>query len=414
MRRPLLFGLTCLLALSMLGLLALPGAHSSQDVGRYGEVARGIHEVLRGQGTELHSEYPPLASALFTFVQMEAGNKSFADAWIAVILLAIAAATILCARSARDPDSIATIPLAVLLTVLLLGSDVVFARFDILIGLLLLLTWWEHRRGAFRGSGFFLLLAVSLKLTPLLLAPILFVQTPREGRRGLLEGALLGIAVGAAIPLALLGPSLTAQNAFSIVSYHSTRGMQIESLWSSIDLLFRSIAGAPMIMNYHQLAMENQDFPVVATGIAGTVLLAGLAAMTAWAVRRQWHSAETGLLLCTALFWILAMSPILSPQYFVWVLPLFGAWVLEETRHLPSIPRALLPMIMTVIAIAVTTQWIFPLHYGDLVDRHQSFPILLLFARNMLVLAAAALGIRLLARRHSTNPAAIASALVRK
>lgn len=403
MRRSLLFGLTCLLALSMLSLLALPGARGSQDVGRYGEIARSAGDVLRGQTAEFKSEYPPLASALFTFVRMEAGGGSFADAWIAVILLAIAAATVLCTRSARDPDSIATIPLAVLLTVLLLGSDVVFARFDILIGLLLLLTWWEHRRGAFRGSGFFLFLAVSLKLTPLLLAPILFVQTPREGRRGLLEGALLGAALGIAIPLALLGTSLTAQNAAYIVGYHGVRGIQAESLWSSVDLLIRTFTGEPIVMNYHQLSMENRDLPASLVRIVAGILLAGLAVMTIWAARRHRHPAETGLFLCTTLFWILAMSPILSPQYFVWVLPLFGAWVLEETRRLPSIPRALLPMIMTVVAIAVTTQWIFPMHYDDLVDRHQRFPILILFARNLLVLAAAALGVRLLSRHETAR-----------
>jgi hypothetical protein len=78
------------------------------------------------------------------------------------------------------------------------------------------------------------------------------------------------------------------------------------------------------------------------------------------------------------------LSKVLSPQYLIWVMP----------------PIALLPLRsrLTTLALAAfyvalpLTQWIYPLHYGELVQLLAPLPVAVLATRNMvLVLAFATL-----------------------
>ena len=78
------------------------------------------------------------------------------------------------------------------------------------------------------------------------------------------------------------------------------------------------------------------------------------------------------------------LSKVLSPQYLIWVMP--------PVAVLPLRPR------LTTLALAAfyvalpLTQWIYPLHYGELVQLLSPLSIALLATRNLvLVLALATL-----------------------
>jgi hypothetical protein len=78
------------------------------------------------------------------------------------------------------------------------------------------------------------------------------------------------------------------------------------------------------------------------------------------------------------------LSKVLSPQYLIWVLPLFAV--------LPLRPRLTLAALTAFYGALPLTQWIYPLHYGELVQLLTPLPIAVLAMRNIvLVLALASL-----------------------
>ncbi len=80
------------------------------------------------------------------------------------------------------------------------------------------------------------------------------------------------------------------------------------------------------------------------------------------------------------LCWILAVSPILSPQFLVWVVPLLAWQVLRDCTEKIDVPTLLVCGL--TVALGLLTQWIYPYHYGDLIDTQTVAAVLILNARN--------------------------------
>jgi hypothetical protein len=90
---------------------------------------------------------------------------------------------------------------------------------------------------------------------------------------------------------------------------------------------------------------------------------------------------DFGLLLDVMLLWALAVSPVLSPQYFTWVVPLtFLVLVGRFVERAPT-PRGVFAIGFTIL-MAYLTKWIFPAHYDQLIGQ-QTLPMLMLNLRNV-------------------------------
>src|SRR2546423_15196036 len=71
------------------------------------------------------------------------------------------------------------------------------------------------------------------------------------------------------------------------------------------------------------------------------------------------------------------LSKVLSPQYLIWVMPAIAL--------LPLRPRLTLVALAAFYAALPLTHWIYPLHYGELVQLLTPLPVALLSTRNSVV-----------------------------
>ena len=269
----------------------------------------------------------------------------------------------------------------------LLGKEIVFARFDIFVCLLCFLSWQSHNARRNAESGLFLALAACLKAIPILAVPALLLCTHRSRRGRVVWGIVTGCAIAAALCFALLGVEYTIGNAVYFIRYHNERGILIESMWSGVGMLLAKIAGQTMSTGFDHSSVTNTGIP------PGVATLAKVSIVFLWAcsvlmllfspARRR----DYGSLLLVTLLGFLALSPILSPQYFVWVVPLIVFWSFMAFRHGTDRRHAILVGVVG-ICLAAATNWIFPQHYFDVVDQSTLLAVLMLNVRNLLTVLA--------------------------
>jgi hypothetical protein len=389
-RSALLFAVACLLCVGVLAAQRLNDANGNQDVGRYREIGQSVTDAWNGQQVEMTSEYPPLASSFFFALSHDVTGESFGARWLIAIVLFAALASIAYAMFGKG-NSVIALPLGFLLTTVLVGNELTLLRYDVFVGILLVLVWKAHKEGHLAWSAALLAIATCIKVTPLFLFPILFAVTPFKTWGRLIRGTIAGVLAGIAIPFMLMGPSLALKNAEYVIGYHETRGVQFESLWSSVNLFEHWLHGTKGVLEYHSMSAQNMDFAPASAWWLGMILIVGLGAWAVFlALGRAKRTEDMGLSLLAGLFWMLGIAPILSPQYLLWVLPLFFAWMIERHASFREIPARSILLAIVVTATAVITNW-FSLHYNLLADEQSTAAILLLLIRNLLLLVAAAL-----------------------
>ena len=97
------------------------------------------------------------------------------------------------------------------------------------------------------------------------------------------------------------------------------------------------------------------------------------------------------------------LSKVLSPQYLIWVMPLFAV--------LPLRPRLTLAALAAFYAALPVTQWIYPWHYGELVQLLRPLPVAVLATRNLVLVLALATLLGAFWRLSSHQPSAISHQL---
>jgi Glycosyltransferase family 87 len=193
-------------------------------------------------------------------------------------------------------------------TFLVLGR-LALTRFDLAAGIAILLAGAGARRPG--RAGAWLGLAGALKLVPLAAAPAL-------ARRGTTVRTL---AAAAAIPIAaqVIYTLWTGELGLSWIGYHAGRDPEIES-WAAV------LADIARGLGLHAgTAFDHGSQNVTGAsarwlGRAFAVASVGLALLLARRVRRA--DADPALALLAALAVLVAVAPVLSPQYLLWLAPL--------------------------------------------------------------------------------------------
>jgi hypothetical protein len=168
----------------------------------------------------------------------------------------------------------------------------------------------------------------------------------------------------------LAGSTARARLALRFIEYHGQRGIQVESLYAAMLM-----ASSPLGIETKIVAFRGADeiagewVPAMKT--LASMLMGGFLACTGlWCLvqgrrfdrEQAWHCAVMVVLGSVAL------SPVLSPQYFVWALPLA---LLVAADVLPAEGRVLMDFAISAIIIAALTMLIFPCTYFGLVDKLQ-------------------------------------------
>lgn len=375
-------------SLALLALFAAMAASSAgqiaeiQDIMRYRDIGMDVRAAMTGIGT-LKSEYPPLALLLF-FMTGSMSGVPFAAAWICLIVLMLGM-TVVYALKYLEPRAAPFLLLACLLLPFLLSSELVFARYDILVMFLLFLAWKSHQRTLYTHSALFLALATCLKLVPILALPLLFFATPEKNRIAIVRGLLIGLGIGLVLPFLLIGPGPSLSAVSPMLQYHGLRNVQVESMWSSLQLLLSNLGGHRVVLENASMSMNNPALGGWVVPLSAVLILSGVAVIALFCRNAQRTARFPSAFLATFL-WALACTPVLSPQYFVWIVPLLLVCAFDALSSMRWMRGNVL--VAFVVSISLLTRWIFPDHYGDLLDQHTLKPLLVLVVRNTLVVCA--------------------------
>ena len=314
-------------------------------------------------------QYPPGAALVFWLPGRLPG--SYVDNFMFLAIGCDLAITVMLCLPARRGGSLAGAWYWVC-GVPLLGP-VIVGRFDVVPVALsvaaLCVTGRGGVRGALIGAG------AAVKVWPVAL---LAGMAPGQQRRG----------VAAAVAVFAAVCAIGAIGTVSFLAHASARGIEIESVAATPFMIWRQ-AGWPGTVAYqfgaYQLSGPHIALAQDATGL-GLVLAA--AAVIGWRLliargRARWRPefAADAPLAATLLF--LVVSPVLSPQYLLWVIGLAAACLAtgQTTQR---------PVALAVLAAAGLTQLIFPIGWHSLLYGSDAVAGILA-ARNVLLVVAAAL-----------------------
>jgi 4-amino-4-deoxy-L-arabinose transferase-like glycosyltransferase len=253
-------------------------------------------------------------------------------------------------------------------------AHVLYDRLDA--GLLMLIMLWAfcwtrsleaERKTLWAAAAYAALgLSISYKLVPIVCIPFLLLSEFRQPRRWL----NLSIA-GTTLLLAACGPFLiqfliSGLGIFHVLSYHAGRGIQFESLYATAMMVGQHFGAPAHVAFLHGSYELTGDLAPLLKGCAiafQSILFSGLgllALLRGQTFDRQ-SACRFGLV---ALVASVILSNVLSPQYFVWALPiviLLSVETLSEANLLFAFLATL------IICIAAATTWLFPYHYfgGD-------------------------------------------------
>lgn len=252
-----------------------------------------------------------------------------------------------------------------------LMGPIVFTRYDTISALLAVLALYALARGLPYHAGLALGGGFVTKLWPAVLAVVLpFVA----GAKRVVLAAAGVVAVTVVAVLAIGG----AEYGGATFERHTQRGLQVESLVATPVVVMQR-AGAAVDISFHpssgswDITGTGESAALTASSILTLVAL-GVIALLAWRVRR---APEAWLDLgATALLLLAATGKVLSPQYVIWLLAVFGAALCRRGSPLVA-PAAL------IAGTAVLGQVVYPAYYSDLVNGGGTVVVLALATRNL-------------------------------
>ncbi len=374
-------------------LFMLVFAHTRED-----EVLRGFvrlsyqdsGRVLSGAVPyrDVFLEYPPgtllfmLAPRLFAAGLLHYRTLFFFEA--ALLDGIVIATVVMTARGANRPGTRAA--LAYTLMIVLLGPLAAY-RLDLAptaLTALALLAWQRDRPVA---AAALLAAGAATKGYPILLLPPLLIDTLARGQRRQLRRMALAFGAVLAVFASPVIYALLAHGLVGIlqgVRFQTDRHTQVESIWATFPLLWHLLSGYAVGVAVRERALVILG-PGDALGAAGTPALALAALYTYalwWRVRLD-ASLRQGLMLIGAALLVLAaavLGKVLSPQYVLWVMPFMAL--------LPGRSRATAFALGAFVAALPLTQWVYPMHYGELVKLLTPQSVAVLAARNLLLVGA--------------------------
>lgn len=264
-------------------------------------------------------------------------------------------------------------------------GPIIGQQYDIFPAVMSLLAIYLFWLGKHKTSWALLALGTLTKIFPAVIAPVFLIYYLRNRQFSLIwQGILTFGAVSLAVflPFLIISPT----SLLTLYDYHALRGIQLESIYSSVLLVanklgFLSVTPA---FSYGAWNLTGPDADILAK--LSTYALGILLILSYWFIYRQTGKGKPGIMhigsasmLVVAV--ILFASKVLSPQYIIWLIPL-----------LPLVAGRWYSSIWVIfILVGVLTYYIFPLRYVELVYYLDYKAVAVLFFRNILLIAIAVL-----------------------
>jgi hypothetical protein len=380
--RWLAIGGAALLTILVMGLL-FPNLwyrmHDITDLPVYWDYASRIADGQSPYTKTFEVEYPPLAVALFR-IPGHTGSESLYGIWFNILMglctVATGAVTAYVAcrlwpRGGRAYVASVLFPVSVALI-----GTIVLNRYDMAVALLVAVFILCLSARWYTAAGFVLGMSFALKITPAALLPLVLLLAGPPRRWAWPLVAFLAAAVAPFLPYLMKSTS----GVWHTFQYHLERPLQIESVLGTPQL-FGQLMGA----DWASWAWSHGSHSLIAPGVGlaadlsgGLTLLAVAAVyLFAWLRRERLRTAPADqvIVVLALLLALMTFSKVLSPQYFIWILP---AWALVAARD-----RWIAVLGGLTLAL---TQAEFPALYWNLLDM-QKTPLAIVVARNTLLLA---------------------------
>ena len=354
------------------------------DVGGY----HGYAEFVRaGHVPYSHQVATPLAyppAALVVYLIPSYMSWSYPTSFAIVMGLCGAGCIALLATTLRNVGaSRARVWAALLLfavSPLALGS-LFDTRFDLwpallaLAGLAALVRERPFLAGGLLGLGF------AAKLWPGVLLPLAIIHLWRRRGGGAAGAAVVSFVVVAAacfLPFAILEP----HGLWLSVSGQFDRPLQVESLGSAVLMAAEHLGMAthPTITSHGGQALSGRGTQVAANLSTTLELLAVVCIWLGYARRRAPDGEALLIAAAATVTALVAFDKVLSPQYLIWLVPF-----VPLVRGMRSLAAASLML----LALTLTQTW-FPWSYWNLATGHESPLVWYLLARDLALVALAA------------------------
>jgi hypothetical protein len=333
-------------------------------------------------------EYPPLAWPVMTLpasTDWAVYRRRFRYSMFA---METAAGALFAAVLRRRGQGLMTPGVVAYLAATMALGPVLYDRLDA--GLLFLLMLWAYawQRGLAGRSSWIVLaylvlgLSVAFKLTPIVAIPVLLVTELTRERSAARTATRVG-ALAAGIVLPFVPHLATAgTSTLSFLQYHGARGLEVESFFANIVWAL-SLVGLPIAIDYRFTSFEVTSALSSWLALASTLSLIVLPlalAGRALALGRLYDERTAykfaGLLLPA----MLPFGKVLSPQYFVWAIPM----MLLVGAELVVSRRGFWVLCAVMVGLAILTTGVYPIGFGALrALRPDAW--LLLTARNVLL-----------------------------
>jgi hypothetical protein len=324
-------------------------------------------------------EYPPLAVALFR-LPGHADSEHLYSIWFSILMGAFTmAAGVVTAYAACRlwPRGGRAYVAAVLYAVgvALIGS-IVLNRYDVAVALLIAVFILCLAGRWYTAAGFVIGMGFALKLTPVAMLPLVLLLAGRPRRWVWPLVAFAAAAIAPFLPYLLRSTA----GVWYTFQYHLERPLQIESVLGTPQL-FAQLLGADWASWSWSHGSQSLLAPGVglAANMSGGLTLLAVAAvyLGAWMRRDRLRTApaDQALVVLALLLALMTFGKVLSPQYFVWILP---AWALVACRD---------PWVGVLGGLTLAlTQAYFPARFWFLLNM-QPATLAIVVARNTLLLA---------------------------
>ncbi len=226
----------------------------------------------------------------------------------------------------------------------ILMAPLIYDRLDLVFGFILFGSLFY----ANEKSLFWTLFGIPYKLISAIFLPFYgfaFLQNRKLNLKELFKWCVLPIGVLLAIILYLFQFKF-----LSFLSYHHLRGIQIESTWATLHFLIQRFNDQKMIIEYTFGAQHLKDVAGWIVILANYSVIVFLSLLLMIYYFKKNPPSEIFL---TALLVFICFSKVLSPQYFIWLIPLLIFFIEEKIQ------------LALFVLIAALSNYVF-VYYGEL------------------------------------------------
>jgi len=256
-----------------------------------------------------------------------------------------------------------------------------YQRFDLIPAVIVLAAVVLFDSGCRIPAWFMLGFGFAVKLYPVILTPVFLFKSYRD--KTLKTDLLFGIPA-AVLSTALLWVPLmivSGNKFWFFLKYHGERGIQLESIYSTILLIAR-LFGYPISteFSYGSWNVVSTASPFLAK-VSFLVMLVILGAVLVHSIeiikRKNWEIEDLPRLSVLMIMGFIIGGKVLSPQYLLWVIPLIVIALPEKSRHRKKIWGSFI--FLTLLSFVI-----YPVFYKSLIDLHL-LPLVFLVIRNSLL-----------------------------